>query len=54
MFGDPVSVSRCFWSFLIPVLEYCCPVCMSAVASHLSFLDLVLSKAVRVSDGMVA
>ena len=26
--GDPVFVLRCFWSFLLPVLEYCSPVWM--------------------------
>ena len=25
LFSDPVLVSKCFWSFLLPVLEYCSP-----------------------------
>ena len=53
LFGDPVLLSRCFWSFVLPVLEYCSPVWMSATASHLRLLDRVVSKADRVSDGLV-
>ena len=40
-------LTRCFWSFLHPVLENCSPVCMSAAASHLSLLDCVMSKEER-------
>ena len=53
LFGDLVLVSRCVWSFVLPLLEYCSPVWMSAVASHLSLLDRVVSKAVRLSEGLV-
>ena len=53
LFGDPILVLRCFWSFLLPVLEYCSPVCMSATASHLCLLDRVVSMAVRLSNGLV-
>ena len=35
------------------MLEYCSPVWMSAAASHLGVLDRVVSKAVRLSDGLV-
>ena len=35
------------------MFEYCSPVWMSAAASHLGLLDRVVSKAVRLSDGMV-
>ena len=41
LFSDPVLVLRCLWSFLLPVLEYCSPVCMSAAASHFGLLDRV-------------
>ena len=40
-------------SFLLPLLEYYSPVWMSDAASHLGLLDRVLSKAVRLSDGLV-
>ena len=32
------------------MLEYCCPVWMSAATSNLRLLDRVVSKAVRLSD----
>ena len=51
--GDPVLVSRCFWSFLLSVLEYCSHIWISAAASHLGLLDRVVSNAVRFSDGQV-
>ena len=47
LFGDPVLVSRCFWRFLLLVLEYCSSVWMSAAVSHLDLLDRVVSKVVR-------
>ena len=53
MFGDPVLVLRWFWSFLLPVLEYCSPLWMSAAASDLGLFDRVVSKAVRISYGLV-
>ena len=52
LFGDPVLVSRCFWSFLLPVFKYCCLVWMSATAS-LRLFDCVVSKIMRLSDGLV-
>ena len=51
LFGNSVLVLRYFWSFLLPVLEYCSPVWMSVAASHLGLFDLVGSKAVSLSDG---
>ena len=53
LFADTILVSMCFWSFLLPVLEYCSPVWMSSAASHLGLLDHVVSKAVRHSDGLL-
>ena len=53
LLNDPVFVLRCFWSFLLPVLEYCSPVWLSAAASHHGHLDRVVSKAVRLSDGLI-
>ena len=34
------------------MLEYCSPVWMSAAAFHLGLLGLIVSKAVRLSDGL--
>ena len=49
--GDPVLVLRYLWSFLLPVLEYCSPVLMSAADSHFGLLDRVVSKAVSLKSG---
>ena len=53
LFGDPVLVLRCFWSFLFLVLEYCSSIWMSAASFHLGLLDCVVSKAVRLMDRLV-
>jgi hypothetical protein len=39
MFDDVNIVRRCFFAFILPVLEYCSPVWGSSAASHLSLLD---------------
>ena len=44
VFRDVTVVSKCFWAFILPVLEYCSPVWMSAATSHLSLLDRVVSQ----------
>ena len=41
VFRDVTVVAKCFWAFILPVLEYCSPVWMSAATSHLSLLDRV-------------
>ena len=43
VFRDVTVVAKCFWAFILPVLEYCSPVWMSAATSHLSLLDRVVS-----------
>ena len=47
-------VAKCFWAFILPVLEYCSPVWMSAATSHLSLLDRVVSQVSRLSGGSVS
>ena len=44
VFRDVAAVAKCFWAFILPVLEYCSPVWMSAATSHLSLLDRVVAK----------
>ena len=39
--------ARCFWSFVLPVLEYCSPVWKFAAPCHLELLDCVGRKASR-------
>ena len=51
VFRDVAIVAKCFWAFILPVLEYCSPVWMSAATSHLPLLDCVVS---RLSSGSVS
>ena len=50
VFRDVTVVVKCFWAFILPVLEYCSPVWMSAATSHLLLLDCVS----RLSGGSVS
>ena len=47
-------VAKCFWAFILPVLEYCSPVWMSAATFHLLLLDRVVSQVSRLSGGRVS
>ena len=38
-------IGRCFWGFVLPVLEYCSAVWCSAADTHLKLLDRVVSSA---------
>ena len=50
--GSVVAVvAKCFWAFILPLLEYCSPVWMSAATSHLSFLDRVVGQVGQLSSG---
>ena len=53
VFRDVAIVAKCFWAFILPVLEYCSLVWMSAATSHLSLLDRVVSQVSRLSGGSV-
>ena len=53
VFRDVTVVAKCFWAFILPVLEYCSLVWMSAATSHLSLLDRVVSQVSRLSGGSV-
>ena len=54
VFRDVTVIAKCFWAFILPVLEYCSPVWMSAATSHLSLLDRVVSQVDRLSGGSVS
>ena len=45
VFHDRLLIGRCFWGFVLPVLEYCAAVWCSAADTHLKVLDLVVSGA---------
>ena len=42
VFRDVAVVAKCFWAFILPVLEYCSLVWMSAATFHLLLLDRVV------------
>ena len=45
VFHDRFLIGRCFWGFVLPVLEYCSAVWCSAADTHLKLLDRVVSGA---------
>ena len=45
VFYDRLLLERCFWGFLLPVLEYCSAGWCSAADTHLKLLDNVVSGA---------
>ena len=45
VFHDRLLITRCFWSFVLPVLEYCSAVWCSAADTHLKLLNRVTSGA---------
>ena len=53
IYQDESIVSRCFWSLILPILEYCAPVWSSSVGGHLAQLDRVVDRIVRMSNGLV-
>ena len=45
VFHDRSLLERCFWGFVLPVLEYCSAVWCSAADTHLKLLDRAVSGA---------
>ena len=45
VFHIRLLIGRCFWGFVLPVLEYCSAVWCSAADTHLKLLDRVVSGA---------
>ena len=54
VFRDVAVVAKCFWAFILRVLEYCSPVWMSASTLHLSLLDCVVGQVSQLSGGSVS
>ena len=53
VFDDLALAVRCFWSYLLPVLEYCLAVWLSAADWYLSFLDRIVSRASAMCGGAI-
>ena len=53
IFHDKLIIGRCFYDFVLPVLEYCSAVWYSAADTHLILLDQVLSGACFIAGGVL-
>ena len=53
VFHDKLLIGRCFWCFVLPVLEYCSAVWCSAADTHLKLLDRVVSGACFLAGGVL-
>ena len=53
VFHDKLLMGRCFWGFVLPVLEYCSAVWCSAADTHLKLLDRVVSGACFIAGGVL-
>ena len=53
VFHDRSLLLRSFWSFILPVLEYCSAVWCSAADSHLKLLDRVVRSADFLAGGVL-
>ena len=52
VFHDRLLIGRCFWGFVLPVLEYCSTVWCPAADTHLKLLDHVVSGACYLAGGV--
>ena len=53
VFHDKLLIGRCFWGFVLPVLEYCSAGWCSAADTHLKLLDRVVSGACFLAGGVL-
>ena len=53
VFHDKLLIGRCFWGFVLPVLEYCSAVWCSTADTHLKLLDRVVSRACFIAGGVL-
>ena len=52
VFHDRSLLGRCFWGFVLPVLEYCSAVWCSAADTHIKLLDRAVSGARFLAGGV--
>jgi hypothetical protein len=53
LFDDQALAVRCFWTYILPFLEYCSPVWGSTAQSHLCLLDRIVRGAAALTAGGV-
>ena len=54
VFRNVAVVAKCFWACILPMLEFCFSVWMSAATSHLSLLDHVVGQVSQLGGGSVS
>ena len=54
IYQDVSLALKCFWSYVLPILEYGSPVWMGAADSHLALLDRVVSTANSICGGQLS
>ena len=54
VFHDRLLIGRCFWSFDLPVLEYCSAVGCAAADTYLKLLDRIVSGSCFLAGGMLS
>ena len=52
VFHDRALLGRCYWGFVLPVLEYCSAVWCSAADTHLKLLNRAVSGALFLTGGV--
>ena len=53
LYQDTSVVTKCFWSYILPILEYCSPVWNSAADTHMRLLDRIVRSVTALSSGKV-
>ena len=53
VFHDRLLIGRCFWGFVLPVLEYCFAAWCSAADTHLKLMDRVVSGTCFLAGGVL-
>ena len=53
VFHDRLLIGRCFWGFVLPVLEYCSAVWCSAADTHFKLLDRLVNGACFLVGGVL-
>ena len=53
IYRDENIISRCFWTLILPILEYCSPVWSSSCDGHLALLNRIVGRVTRLSNGLV-
>ena len=53
IYRDVSVISRCFWTLILPILEYCSPIWGSSAEGHLALLNRIVGRVRQMSNGLV-